>query len=61
MNSQNQWMQDDDEMEPAHLVSYTRRDQDREQRMRRHAYERRSARPNSFNGIHRRRNKRIAM
>lgn len=61
MNTQTQWMQDDDMEELAHSVTYARRDQDREQRMRRHAYERRSARPNSFNGIHRRRNKRFAM
>ncbi len=60
MNTQNQWMQDD-EMEMAYSVTYTRRDHEREQRMRRHAYERRSARPNSFNGIHRRRNKRFAI
>ena len=60
MNTQSQWMQDD-EMEMAYTVTYARRDTDREQRMRRHAYERRSARPNSFNGIHRRRNKRFAM
>jgi hypothetical protein len=28
--------------------------------MRRHSYERRSARPSSINGMHRRRNKRVA-
>lgn len=60
MNTQNQWMQED-ESEANYAISYTRRDTEREQRMRRHAYERRSARPNSFNGIHRRRNKRFAM
>jgi len=60
MNLQNQWM-NEEETEAVHPVSYARREQSREQRMRRHAFERRSARPNSFNGIHRRRNKRFAM
>ena len=59
MNAPNTWMCDD-EVESTTVVSYTRRDQSREQRMRRHAFERRGGRPNSFNGIHRRRNKRFA-
>jgi hypothetical protein len=60
MNTQNQWMQEE-EMDSAYSVSYGRRDTSRDQRMRRHAYERRSARPAAFNGIHRRRNKRFAV
>ncbi|HEY2761576.1 MAG TPA: hypothetical protein VGI75_12555 [Pirellulales bacterium] len=60
MNAQNQWMQDDEFEGADNSVSYGKRDQVRDQRMRRHAYERRGARPSSFNGIHRRRNKRFA-
>jgi hypothetical protein len=60
MNAQNQWM-NKEETEPGYTVSYSRRDQSREQQMHRHAYERPSARPNSFNGMHRRRNKRFSM
>ncbi len=59
MNAPNTWM-NDEELEVTAVVSYARREQSREQRMRRHSYERRGARPNSFNGIHRRRNKRFA-
>jgi hypothetical protein len=47
-------------MDSSAVVSYARRDQNREKQMRRHAFERRGARPNSFNGMHRRRNKRFA-
>ena len=59
MNAPNAWLYDD-ELEPSYAVSAPRRDQNREQRMRRHAFERRSARPSSANGIHRRHNKRVA-
>jgi hypothetical protein len=44
----------------SYAVSYTRRDETRDSKMRRHAFERRNARPRSINGIHRRRNKRFA-
>jgi hypothetical protein len=57
MNAPNTWLSDD-ELEPAYAAASPRRDQNREQRMRRHAFERRSARPSSFSGMHRRRNKR---
>jgi hypothetical protein len=60
MNAQNQWMQDEEFEAPEQNPTYARRDQEREQRMRRNAFERRGARPSSFNGIHRRRNKRFA-
>jgi hypothetical protein len=59
MNAPNTWLYDD-EMEPSYSVSSPRRDQAREQRMRRHSFERRAARPSSLNGIHRRRNKRFS-
>ena len=59
MNAPNTWNYDE-EMDSTGVMSYARRDQNREQRMRRHSYERRGARPNSLNGIHRRRNKRFS-
>lgn len=58
MNASSAWLNDDEiDYEQG---TYARRDKSREQRMRRHSYERRSARPSSVNGIHRRRNKRFA-
>jgi hypothetical protein len=59
MNASSAWL-NDDELGCDQDVSYGRRDKSRDQKMRRHAYERRSARPSSANGIHRRRNKRFA-
>ncbi len=60
MNSQSQWVHEDG-ADGSYQVSYSHRDNSRDQRMKRHAYERRSARPSAFNGIHRRRNKRLAV
>jgi hypothetical protein len=59
MNAPNTWLYDD-EMEASNTVASARRDQNREQRMRHHAFERRSARPSSANGLHRRRNRRFS-
>jgi hypothetical protein len=59
MNAPNTWLYDD-EMEPSYAVAPPKRDQSRDQRMRRHAFERQAARPSSSNGIHRRRNKRVS-
>lgn len=58
MNAPNSWLYDD-ESEPVYAVASPRRDQNRQQEMRRHAFERRSARPSSVNGMHRRRNKKL--
>jgi hypothetical protein len=59
MSTVNTWTHEDQNSE-AYDVSYTRRDSSRDSKMRRHAFERRAARPRSVNGIHRRRNKRFA-
>lgn len=59
MSTSNSWIHDD-QNDDSVAVTYARRDESRETRMRRHAFERRSARPRSINGIHRRRNKKFA-
>jgi hypothetical protein len=59
MSTANTWTHEDQNND-SYGVSYARRDESRDSRMRRHAFERRSARPRSVNGIHRRRNKRFS-
>lgn len=59
MSTSNNWTREDNNDDSVD-VSYTRRDETRETKMRRHAFERRSARPRSVNGMHRRRNKRFS-
>ena len=58
MNAPNTWMNDED-TDYGTTVTYARRDQNRETRMRHTSYERRN-RPSSSNGMHRRRNKRFS-
>lgn len=58
MNAPNTWLYD--EMEANYAVASTRRDQNRDQRMRHHAFERRSARASSANGMHRRQNRKYS-
>jgi hypothetical protein len=58
MNAPNTWSYDD-ETEANYTVASSRRDQNRQERMGHHAFERHSARPSSSaNGMHRRRNHR---
>lgn len=59
MSTANNWTHEDSN-DDSYDVSYIRRDTSRDAKMRRHAFERRNARPRSVNGIHRRRNKRFA-
>ncbi|MCC7085518.1 MAG: hypothetical protein IT427_10975 [Pirellulales bacterium] len=59
MSTSNNWTHEDNS-DDSFAVTYTRRDESRDLKMRKHAFERRSARPRSVNGIHRRRNKRFA-
>lgn len=59
MSTENNWMHED-KSDDSLAVSYTRRDDNRDLQMRRHAFERRNSRPRSINGIHRRRNKRFS-
>ncbi len=59
MNAPNTWLYDD-EMEASYAVASARRDQNREQRMRRHSFERRAARPSSASGMHRRHNRKYS-
>lgn len=58
MSTVNSWMHED-QNEESFEASYARRDVVRDSRMRRNAFERRSNRPRSANGMHRRRNKRL--